>query len=1013
MDTSGIMSHTTTSGYIYNLRTDVSGMDTKVRSDISGHIGNVSGLIRTDVSGYYVTKEKLENDYLTGTTSGQVLATPATGTNYKADFRKLSVNELDALPTYTSLNYTNLKTAFPALTTEGNRIEFKIAGPAALPAGVPSWLKLETTWNAQAYFTVEAYAYTTTSIRLIFTYYYNENNSGQYVCYVSSTNLDPDGRWRPLGKCTTDGWTAPIDASGLQSFINQLPNFLNGTITINVSPGTISTGTIIIPPYETRSAYRLVINGTVGEQLAGSIEVQQADGYGLTIQNCSIAQIVNRGTVQLTNVTFLNTGNTTAVAAQYLRTETWMNNCVCSGNIINNGKVYIYGTASNYNLNALTNDGMVIINGNVPVTCQFGVAPVSNGILKDNRVTKLFGSTNLRTQYEKTVGSAGSVIGTNLYYKVATYTAPLSETAQDYQWVFMLNKGNSADWAGIYRVTFRHATNSATAWNDDSWISKLAGYGNDLYGSLFISSEVDPNDATKLKQYLWLKIANAAYQAFNFHTLSVGWWNFSNTASYGPEARLEFETNTYGNYGVAAPTGTLANRQDTLPGMLGAKSHMSRLALASGIPIQVDASKLQTFFNNCSMFFNNSFVITITPGTTSTAALEIPSMISGRTTITITGTGGEQWAGTVYNNAHAHIIFNTGKIGKYNGYVNTKAAMNANFVVEYAGADADDGAILLTAGATLYLNGAVTIRRLAGQTTASRPLIRVQENSTLMTTGTINLDNQSDPAVASIIQARTGGQIYLSSKPTILGGPVNHSWGQGGFFSIAYAPGPGVTDSTSNSLDTFVRHSGIYPTSVTLEIGQLNQYIAHLPRYLDRNINITVNTGVTPDTINISGFYGPGTLTLTGGASSAATTHQVGRIIVTGCKNKWVYLSGFYITQSSGDLVQCQADSYVYCRFLNLKGGGTTGNGIVAIDTATVFTDDCRFGGLAVAMGTQRGRIHSGNNILVGDAVNVIGFDVNMGGIITKHADYLTSFATTINRKATGGVIFSSTGMPE
>jgi len=126
-------------------------------------------------------------------------------------------------------------------------------------------------------------------------------------------------------------------------------------------------------------------------------------------------------------------------------------------------------------------------------------------------------------------------------------------------------------------------------------------------------------------------------------------------------------------------------------------------------------------------------------------------------------------------------------------------------------------------------------------------------------------------------------------------------------------------------------------------IEELKATVDSLPRLLNRNIVVNTLPGTTDDVIDVSDFFGGGTLTING-AATATTTHTVRRFVVARCTNSRVIINGFNCSITDNNSVDIFDSFHVHITNMHLTSGTnttTTNRGVLSNRCKLVVVNLC------------------------------------------------------------------------
>lgn len=235
-------------------------------------------------------------------------------------------------------------------------------------------------------------------------------------------------------------------------------------------------------------------------------------------------------------------------------------------------------------------------------------------------------------------------------------------------------------------------------------------------------------------------------------------------------------------------------------------------------------------------------------------------------------------------------------------------------------------------------------------------------------------------ASGTIQLARTGNFAHCTN-----GGVVYDHFGRP-FHGMGGAGGTGLTPAEN----------------ISVTIADLRTFLRSRSRYLSGNLTITVSGGTTTDVIEITGFYGPGILTINGSASANLQTHVVQGFTISNC-HVGFQINGF-TTTATAIAAFTVTRSPVWSEINNCHiRAGTGAAGIVAGHGSNIQIAGTVINGRSIA-------IHAHNNSIVDVAGNVAG---NVTGTGNSVALYVTNGSVVRSRIALGmdgGVFFSNGG---
>jgi hypothetical protein len=201
--------------------------------------------------------------------------------------------------------------------------------------------------------------------------------------------------------------------------------------------------------------------------------------------------------------------------------------------------------------------------------------------------------------------------------------------------------------------------------------------------------------------------------------------------------------------------------------------------------------------------------------------------------------------------------------------------------------------------------------------------------------------------------------------------------------------------------------------TITCNIEDLQSIIDNLPKFLNKNVTINVNPGITDNHIHIEHFFGYGALNIRG-ADSVTNTHSLKSFYILNCKNH-MDLSGFNITADGINIetyhygVSVNNCSLVSISYFNITGGEKTNGdnwGIwnwgskIHIYNTTISNKSTAIASLLDGTAMVHTIFGTGNNVC---------FGAYYGGTIRKIAPSSIT-GTTLNGYGAAGLIINTNG---
>jgi len=177
-----------------------------------------------------------------------------------------------------------------------------------------------------------------------------------------------------------------------------------------------------------------------------------------------------------------------------------------------------------------------------------------------------------------------------------------------------------------------------------------------------------------------------------------------------------------------------------------------------------------------------------------------------------------------------------------------------------------------------------------------------------------------------------------------------------------------------------------------IPLSQLQAAINSLPKLLNCDVVINVLSGTLNGEINISHFFGGGTLTIRG-ATTATTTHNVVRFVLHGNRNAQIMISGFRCSSTTGDAVSTTlSSSLLHLEHMNINGGASANIGNVGVRANTA---EVAIAGNCIISNKERAIIAGAHSLvtawqLTGSGNNIL-YSASPGGTVSV-ANYSTSF---------------------
>jgi len=194
---------------------------------------------------------------------------------------------------------------------------------------------------------------------------------------------------------------------------------------------------------------------------------------------------------------------------------------------------------------------------------------------------------------------------------------------------------------------------------------------------------------------------------------------------------------------------------------------------------------------------------------------------------------------------------------------------------------------------------------------------------------------------------------------------------------------------------------------VEVAASELHDYIARLPRLLTESLGIAITAG-TSSGIELSYFYGPGSLSLYAKDGAAVTIPSV----YASHNHTPVYFNGIQFANGSSEIVNLlQAGD---CHFLNLENCSFRGAGSSRIHRgftigggSAAYLGSCTFQNLDRAVTPSSGTVSHFYNCSGSD--NACGFFLN-GGIVLLGGTTPETLGGTTNGRYSGGLIVKANG---
>lgn len=237
----------------------------------------------------------------------------------------------------------------------------------------------------------------------------------------------------------------------------------------------------------------------------------------------------------------------------------------------------------------------------------------------------------------------------------------------------------------------------------------------------------------------------------------------------------------------------------------------------------------------------------------------------------------------------------------------------------------------------------------------------------------------NDPDVGEVLY-----QIYRINAPVVVepgSGLVLRFYLQQIFsqdlnVTLSLPPAGLITETDFAPVRNAVQAINAPAKSVTVTAAGLQAYLDTLPQLLTDNLTITVS-GTKTDSLSITGFYGPGSLTIQAetlgacainsyiGCSLCSAKIRMKNLVITPPANTWGVRTGSNITLEG-------------CQF----NGNATSTGIFADETAMVYAKNCTISGWAYAASAKNGSMVCVDCAAAADAHDNVGGAYVGGGIV-------------------------------